>query len=66
MNPIKQLLGHLVSCRDVTRLLSRMQDESLTDWQRVRVRWHLAVCRMCMAFEKQLRFIEDAMKRYRS
>jgi hypothetical protein len=65
MNPIKFALGHLVSCKDVSHLLSRMQEEPLTGWERVRVRWHLAVCRMCMAFEKQLRFLQVAMRRYR-
>ena len=65
MNPIKFALGHLVTCRKVSRLLSRMQEEPLTGWERVRVRWHLAICRMCLAFEKQLRFLQAAMRRYR-
>jgi hypothetical protein len=66
MNPIRQILGHLVSCKDVSHLLSQMQEKPLTGWEGVRVRWHLAVCSMCMAFEKQLRFLREAMKRYRA
>ena len=64
-NPISQLLGHLVSCKDVSRLLSREQEAPLTGWQRIRMKWHLAVCRMCRAFEQQLRFMQEAMRRYR-
>ena len=42
-----------------------MQDEPLTGWERVRLRWHLAVCRMCLAFESQMRVMKEAMRRYR-
>lgn len=64
-NPVKRLLGHLVSCKDVSHLLSRMQEEPLGGWERVKLRWHLGVCKMCMTFEKQMRFLEAAMRRYR-
>jgi hypothetical protein len=64
-NPISRLLGHLVSCKNVSRLLSREQEAPLTGFERVRMKWHLAVCRMCQAFEQQLRFLGEAMRRYR-
>ena len=63
--PIRWLLGHLVSCRKVSRMLSREREVPLTGWERVRKQWHLAVCRMCQAFEHQLRFLDEAMRRYR-
>ena len=64
-NPISQILGHLLSCKDVSRLLSRGQEAPLTAWERIRMKWHLAVCRMCRSFEQQLRFLAEAMRRYR-
>jgi hypothetical protein len=64
-NPISHILGHLVSCKDVSRLLSREQEAPLTGWERIRMKWHLAVCGMCRAFERQLRFLQKAMRRYR-
>jgi len=34
-------------------------------WERVKVNWHLAVCSMCRAFDRQLGFMREAMRRYR-
>ena len=66
MDPLAHLFGHLFRCRDISHLVSQMQDRELTPSERRRVRWHLAVCTACMKFEKQLRFLGDAMRRYRS
>jgi hypothetical protein len=65
MNPFKQLIGHLVSCKDASHLISRMQDGDLTTVERWKLKWHLAVCSMCMKFEKQMRILREAMARYR-
>ena len=64
MNAFRKAIGHLLSCKDVSRLLSQAQEAPITTWQRMRVRWHLAVCSMCRAFEKQLAFMREAMRRY--
>jgi hypothetical protein len=66
MNRIRHAIGHLLSCKDVSRLLSQAEERPLAPWDRVRVKWHLAVCRMCRAFERQLGFVREAMRRYRS
>jgi hypothetical protein len=66
MNPIRRAFGHLLSCKDVSRLLSQAEERPMTGWERVRVKWHLAVCRMCRAFEQQLSVMREAMRRYRS
>jgi hypothetical protein len=62
---IRHALGHMISCREVSRLVSRMQDGDLVWWQRVRLRLHLAVCVACARFERQVRFIRLAMQMYR-
>jgi len=65
MNLIRKALGHVISCKEASRLVSQMQDRPLSGWQRARLRWHLAVCRMCRAFESQMQFLRKAMERYR-
>ena len=62
---IRRALGHLVSCKDTSHLLSRMREEPLSGWTATRLRWHLAACRMCATFERQLRTLDAAMRRYR-
>ena len=66
MNPIRRAIGHLLSCKDVSRLLSQAEERPMTAWERMRVKWHVSVCRMCRAFERQLGFMREAMRRYRS
>ena len=64
-NLLHRALGHLVSCKDTSRLVSRMQDGPLTGWEQARLRWHLAVCGMCRTFEQQMRVLREAVRRYR-
>lgn len=65
MNSFNQLFGHLVSCRKVSHLISQMQERELTGIERWRLKWHLAICDACLAFEKQMRIMREAMRRYR-
>jgi predicted anti-sigma-YlaC factor YlaD len=65
MNAFRQAIGHLVSCKDVSHLLSQEQEQALSSFARLRVKWHLAVCSMCRAFDKQLQFMRETMRRYR-
>jgi predicted anti-sigma-YlaC factor YlaD len=66
MNPIRRSIGHLVSCKDVSRLLSQAEDRPMSAWERARVQWHLAVCGMCRAFDRQLAIMRETMRRFRS
>jgi hypothetical protein len=65
MNPFRNLIGHIASCKDVSHLLSQAHEHPLGPWAQAKVRWHLAVCSMCRAFERQLRLIDEALRRYR-
>ena len=62
---IRHALGHMITCREVSRLVSRMQDGELAWWQRMRLSMHLAVCVACARFERQIRFLRVAMRKYR-
>jgi len=61
---IRKALGHVISCREVSRLLSRSQDAAIPPWQRWRLRAHLAICDACARLERQLRFLRLAMRKY--
>ena len=61
---IRKALGHIISCKDASRLVSQQQDVGLSSWQRLVLRLHLAVCVACSRFERQLRFLRTAMRKY--
>jgi len=62
---IRRALGHIISCKDASRLVSRRQEATLSGWQRLVLRLHLSVCDACARFERQMAFLRNAMQRYR-
>jgi hypothetical protein len=63
---IRHALGHMISCKDASRLMSRKEDAPLTFWQRLTLRLHLSVCAACTRFARQIRFLRTAMQKYRT
>jgi hypothetical protein len=63
---LRRLIGHLLSCKNASRLISRMQDEELSALRRWMLRMHLRACDGCTHFKAQLAFVREAMQRYRS
>ena len=61
---IRKALGHIISCKDASHLVSLKEDTSLTFWQRITLRLHLSVCAACTRFERQIRFLRTAMQKY--
>lgn len=53
----------MLSCRDVTRLLSESMDHSLPLGKRIGVRLHLLMCRFCARYERQLLLIRETARR---
>jgi hypothetical protein len=62
---IRNALGHIISCRDASRLVSKREDAALSAWQRLLLGLHLSVCAACTRFERQVRFLRSAMQKYR-
>ncbi|WP_421886484.1 zf-HC2 domain-containing protein [Methylibium sp.] len=56
----------LVSCRQSARLLSGRLDRRLTLAERTALRLHLAICKVCPVFDRQLRLMNRAMGRWRA
>jgi hypothetical protein len=65
MAMLKRALGHILSCKDVSHLVSEMQERPLGRFERWTLALHLAVCDGCTRFEAQMRFLRTAMRRYR-
>jgi hypothetical protein len=59
-------MGLLISCKDASRLISRMQERDIPFHAWARIRLHLLLCDACTRFDKQLRFLRTAMGRYRA
>jgi len=53
----------LLSCKQVTRLVSRGLDRDLGFTERVRLRVHLAICNGCTNFKDQAEFLRRAIAR---
>ena len=61
----KWVMGHLLSCKDVSHLVSQMNERKLGPLDRGLLRFHLAICDACNRFERQMRFLREAMRQYR-
>jgi len=51
----------MLSCRDVSNLLSDRLDRKLGFMERVRLRMHLAMCAGCSRVGRQLGFLRQAL-----
>ena len=53
----------MLSCKDVTRLISESMDTSLPIGKRIGMRLHLLMCKFCSRYERQLLLIRDRPER---
>ena len=53
----------MLSCKDVTRLISESMDHSLPIGKRIGVRLHLLMCKFCSRYERQLLLIRETVRR---
>ena len=54
----------MLSCKEVTHLVSEGLDRKLGLGERLRVRLHLAICDGCANFKKQMDFLRRAMREF--
>lgn len=54
----------LSSCKQVTRLLSESQDRELNLFEGLQLRMHLAMCKGCANFDRQMKFLRRASRLY--
>ena len=54
----------MLSCKEISYLVSESLDHKLPFWQRIQVRMHLFMCRFCARFRRQTLFLKDAARHY--
>ena len=52
----------MLSCKEVTRLVSQGLDRELTFGERTAMRVHFAICKGCRNVNRQLAFLRRAMQ----
>ena len=53
------------TCKEVSVLLSQSQERRLGPGERLAVTLHLAICKGCTNFRRQLEFLRTAVRHYR-
>ncbi len=54
----------MLSCKDVTRLISESMDRSLPLRKRIGVQVHLLICIFCARYERQLLQIREMVRQF--
>jgi hypothetical protein len=54
----------MLTCKDVSKLVSESLDRKLPLSQRMAVRLHIMMCRMCRAYQKQTLLLRNAVQAY--
>jgi hypothetical protein len=52
----------MLTCKEASRLLSQSLNQSLPRLKRLELRLHVWLCRSCSNFEKQLKFLQRAVR----
>jgi hypothetical protein len=53
----------ILSCKEVSRLVSQGMDRRLPFGRRVSLRVHFAICAGCTNFSKQMRFLRQSLSK---
>ena len=56
----------MLSCEEVTQLVSESLDRKLPLRKRLAVRIHYLFCKACPQFERQVRFMRDALQQFQN
>ena len=59
-------LARFINCREASRLLSQAQERGLSPRDWLKLRLHILGCIACTRVELQMRFLRQAMRRYRN
>ncbi len=54
----------MLSCKEVSRLVSESLDRKLPFWQRMGVWIHLSMCKLCRGFRKDLLNLRSAARQH--
>ena len=54
----------MLTCKEISKLVSQSLDRKLSLRQRMGVRFHLMMCSLCRAYEKQTLLLRNAVRTY--
>jgi hypothetical protein len=52
----------IFNCKAVTRMVSESMDRKLPFYQRIGIRMHLLMCRLCSRYRRQLSFLRETIR----
>ncbi len=55
----------MISCEKASMLISKSQDQDLTFQEKVNLQMHLAGCKFCRRYKKDIQILTDNLKNYR-
>jgi hypothetical protein len=65
LNPLRYL-ARLTDCKEASRLLSQAQERRLNRRDRIRLWFHIRRCIACQRYRRQLGFLREAARRFRT
>ena len=65
MNPLLRKMPLMRSCKEVTALVVAREDRELPAVELAALRVHMAICKACPIFERQMLTMRHAMKQWR-
>jgi predicted anti-sigma-YlaC factor YlaD len=61
---LQQPAARLLTCKEVSEVLSRTQDRNIGLLERLQLEAHLKLCEGCRNFQRQLEFLRRAIRRH--
>ncbi len=53
------------TCKDVNPLISEALDHSLSFGNQVRLKIHLAICKVCRRYQEQIKLVRDLCRKFK-
>ena len=66
MNPLLRKIPLMRTCKEVTAMVVAREDRHLSARERMALRMHMAMCKACPPFERQMLTMRNAMKQWRN
>ncbi|MEZ5701164.1 MAG: zf-HC2 domain-containing protein [Burkholderiaceae bacterium] len=66
MNPLLRKVPLMRTCKEVTALVVAREDRQLGPLDAAALRMHMAMCKACPRFERQMLTMRNAMRQWRN
>lgn len=66
MNPLLRKVPLMRTCKEVTAMVVAREDRPLSAREKLALRLHMAMCKACPPFERQMLTMRNAMKQWRN